>query len=125
MEWIEQKQKHIQTIESRRENPNHSKAENNKNKNYENLNSNSNLNSNLSECKTDNLDSMSIPCPLFISHGDADFITDYQASKEFIDKLSCPDKHFASYHGGFHVLHSDTIKDAVIQDYLDWMKKHL
>jgi len=55
-------------------------------------------------------ETISIKCPVFISHGDADLITDYNASKEFIDKLECPDKHFASYSGGVHDLHSDIIK---------------
>lgn len=59
--------------------------------------------------------------PTLIAHGTADRITSYQASKEFFERLECPNKKFLSYEGGYHELTMDTIQETVIVDYLNWI----
>lgn len=45
---------------------------------------------------------ISLHTPLLITHGTADVITSYEASRQFIESLAGADKTFKSYSGAFH-----------------------
>jgi len=63
-----------------------------------------------------------IRMPILLTHGSADKITCHRATKEFFDKLTCEDKTYREWEGGFHELHNDLEKDKVIDEYIQWIK---
>lgn len=49
------------------------------------------------------LESVPIPFPVLMAHGDADQLTDFGAAKRFFEKIEAPDKVFKTYEDGRHV----------------------
>lgn len=46
--------------------------------------------------------SLSIPCPLLILHGNADHVSDWKTSQEFFNRLEAPSKEYIIIEGGCH-----------------------
>lgn len=44
----------------------------------------------------------SLNIPLLVTHGTADVITSYEASRQFVESLACADKTLKSYSGAYH-----------------------
>ena len=63
--------------------------------------------------------------PFFMPFGTKDSLVSFAAGKEFYDKLVCKDKTFRQWDGLFHELHNEPEKKVVIQEYIDWITKHL
>ncbi|GAA5856122.1 hypothetical protein JCM8547_002990 [Rhodosporidiobolus lusitaniae] len=70
--------------------------------------------------------------PLLIVHGDADKVTDCEASREFVDKVSkapvsAKDASFKAFEGYYHEMHNEPGDDKFRElDYLvDWVVSHL
>lgn len=61
--------------------------------------------------------------PLLIAHGTGDMCTDYNASKEFVEKVNVKDKTFLSYDGWYHKLHAEPNNDGIkfANDVADWI----
>lgn len=45
---------------------------------------------------------LSLNVPLLLTHGTADVMTSYEASRQFVEALACPDKTFKSYPDAYH-----------------------
>ncbi|KAL1958200.1 hypothetical protein VTO42DRAFT_5055 [Malbranchea cinnamomea] len=60
---------------------------------------------------------------LWVCHGTADQINDFEASKRFSQVVGVRDKTFKAYEGGFHKLHGepDGIKEALAKDIAEWI----
>ncbi len=58
--------------------------------------------------------------PLLIMHGTDDQIISYQAAKDFADRVEGPVE-FKTWEGGYHEIHNDLEKEAVIAYAKDWM----
>jgi len=69
--------------------------------------------------------SSKITKPILIAHGTADKLTSYDASKEFIAKVSSTDKTFKSLEGWYHEPHNEPEKEEFIKMVLDWVLQHL
>lgn len=63
--------------------------------------------------------------PLLIVHGKADRIASPNGSRDFIRKVTFPDKNLREYEGGYHELYNDIIKDRVLADTEQWLESHL
>lgn len=63
--------------------------------------------------------------PLLMYHGDADAITQPQASRQFFDQITFPDKQYISYPGGYHESHNDLHKEQTFADIKEWLAAHL
>ena len=55
-----------------------------------------------------------ISVPIFMIHGDADGITDYEGTKEFFSNLTTPNKEIKIYPGLFHEMMNELPKDKEI-----------
>lgn len=51
-------------------------------------------------------ESVRIPYPVLMAHGDADQLTDFGAAKQFFEKIDAPEKVFITYEDGRHVCKS-------------------
>lgn len=63
--------------------------------------------------------------PFLLLHGDADVVTDAQASREFFDNAKAGDKTLRIYEGHRHELHNDTERDQVLADAAAWLEARL
>ncbi|KAJ1657809.1 hypothetical protein IWQ61_002837 [Dispira simplex] len=64
-----------------------------------------------------------INCPVLITHGTKDAITDFDASQELYDKLpGSLDKEFCAYSDCYHELHNEPNKEEVIEKFITWAK---
>jgi len=63
--------------------------------------------------------------PLLIVHGTADRIASPGGSRDFIRKVTFPDKMLREYEGGYHELYDDIIKDGVLAYTEQWLESHL
>lgn len=64
------------------------------------------------------------PVPLLIMHGSEDKLTSYEASKLLASQLS-GDVTFKSYEKLYHEIHNEYRKQDVLNDMLNWIKKHV
>lgn len=64
------------------------------------------------------------PVPLLIMHGSEDKLTSYEASKLLAAQLS-GDVTFKSYEKLYHEIHNEYEKRDVLNDMLNWIKKHV
>jgi len=64
--------------------------------------------------------------PILIYHGDADRVTDFEASRQLIEKLPATDKTFKPWKGYYHELHNEPgdEKWPPIDFAIDWIEKH-
>ena len=59
--------------------------------------------------------------PLFVVHSKQDKITNPNASKMFVDKVSSKEKEHKMYDNGWHLMFHDCDKDIVYNDIEKWM----
>lgn len=68
----------------------------------------------------------SFKTPLIIYHATKDRLTSVDGSVEFSKVVGSPDKKFKQFEGVEHELHNESsIKDQVIQDYVEWIKSRV
>ncbi|KAI1913235.1 hypothetical protein LOZ12_001414 [Ophidiomyces ophidiicola] len=60
---------------------------------------------------------------LWVCHGTADRVNDFDASRRFTEAASVSDSTFQKYDGGYHKLHAepDGIKEALVKDVAEWV----
>ncbi|KAI0169464.1 alpha/beta-hydrolase [Hypoxylon sp. FL1284] len=58
---------------------------------------------------------------LFLAHGTADAVTDFDSSKEWFDRQKLDDGRFKAYDGFLHQIHADVGKEEFYQDVGDWI----
>ncbi len=63
--------------------------------------------------------------PFLLLHGDADVVTDPQASRDFFENAAASDKTLRIYAGGRHELHNDTDREGVFADVAAWLDARL
>jgi alpha-beta hydrolase superfamily lysophospholipase len=63
--------------------------------------------------------------PLLILHGSADRMVPPDGSREFIAKVSYPDRELREYAGAYHGLFADVNAHEVLNDLERWIKAHL
>ena len=63
--------------------------------------------------------------PLLIVHGTDDKIASPDGSREYFKNVIFDDKELREYEGGYHKLFSDIIKEQVLADTEQWLKRHL
>jgi len=63
--------------------------------------------------------------PLLMLHGEADRINLPSGSRDFISKVTVPDKQLILYPGGYHELHNDLDKDKELTDLTRWLHQYL
>ncbi len=63
--------------------------------------------------------------PVLLTHGEADSVTSIEATRAYFQKLVAPNKDFISYPEARHELHNDTIREAVLGDYLVWIQTQI
>ncbi|KMU89485.1 lysophospholipase [Coccidioides immitis H538.4] len=61
--------------------------------------------------------------PLWVGHGTADQINEFEATKHFAEAVAVPDKTFKAYEGAYHKLHAEPegIKEALVKDVAEWV----
>jgi acylglycerol lipase len=61
--------------------------------------------------------------PMWLCHGNSDQVTDYEATRQFIEVVNLKDKTFKTYEGGYHRLHSEPegIKEQFVKDITAWI----
>lgn len=65
-----------------------------------------------------------ITLPVFILHGTNDKATKPSGSQFFYDNTASTDKTLKLYEGHYHDLLNDLDKEIVVNDIIDWLKKH-
>lgn len=65
-----------------------------------------------------------ISLPVFILHGTKDKATKPSGSQFFYDHTGSADKHLKFYEGHYHDLLNDLDKETVMNDIIEWVKKH-
>ncbi|KAF5355062.1 hypothetical protein D9756_005516 [Leucocoprinus leucothites] len=65
--------------------------------------------------------------PVLIVHGTADKVTSHKASKDFIDRISVPDKKISLFEGGFHELQNEPggVKEKLADEVIQFIESHL
>jgi alpha-beta hydrolase superfamily lysophospholipase len=63
--------------------------------------------------------------PLMIIHGNADSLVPPEGSRKFFDNLTINDKEIHMYEGGYHEPHNDLDKITVLNDFEQWILKHM
>lgn len=63
--------------------------------------------------------------PLLIVHGTDDEIASPDGSREYFQNVTFDDKELREYEGGYHELFNDIIKEQVLADTEQWLKRHL
>jgi len=63
--------------------------------------------------------------PLLMLHGEADRVNLPAGSRNFIARVTVPDKQLLLYPGGFHELHNDLDKDRELTDLVRWLHQHI
>jgi len=63
--------------------------------------------------------------PVLMLHGEADRVNLPSGSRNFISKVTIPDKQLILYPGGFHELHNDLDKDSELTDLARWLHEHI
>ena len=63
--------------------------------------------------------------PLLIIHGTDDKIASPDGSREYFQNVTFDDKELREYEGGYHKLFNDIIKEQVLADTEQWLKRHL
>ena len=63
--------------------------------------------------------------PLLIVHGTDDEIVSPDGSREYFQNVTFSDKELREYEGGYHELYNDIIKEQVLADTEQWLKRHL
>jgi alpha-beta hydrolase superfamily lysophospholipase len=63
--------------------------------------------------------------PLLIVHGTDDKIASPDGSREYFKNVTFSDKELREYKGGYHKLFNDIIKEQVLADTEQWLKRHL
>ncbi|KAI8061594.1 Alpha/Beta hydrolase protein [Gongronella butleri] len=68
-----------------------------------------------------------IKTPILVSHGTADGVNSYEASKQVFGKIGSTDKQFKTWDGLYHELHLERQpeREQVIESYAEWVKAHL
>lgn len=62
--------------------------------------------------------------PLLLIHGAADPITSVSASRDFFEKITCPDKALRIYPDTLHETHNDLSRQEVLADIAQWLDTH-
>ena len=64
--------------------------------------------------------------PLYLFHGDADGIADFEGTKAFFEKAGSKDKTLKIYPGFYHETINEPLQDRqhVLKELMDWIKKH-
>ena len=63
--------------------------------------------------------------PFFMPFGNKDYLTSFSAGKQFFESLNCKDKTFREWDGLYHEIHNEPERGQVIQEYIDWILKHV
>jgi alpha-beta hydrolase superfamily lysophospholipase len=63
--------------------------------------------------------------PLLIVHGTDDKIASPDGSREYFKNVTFSDKELREYKGGYHKLFNDIIREQVLADTEQWLKRHL
>jgi acylglycerol lipase len=67
----------------------------------------------------------SIKLPMLIMVGTGDNIADHAGGKQLFEIVSSSDKTLKSYDGYYHEILNEIGKEAVYQDILEWLRKHV
>jgi acylglycerol lipase len=67
----------------------------------------------------------SIKLPMLIMVGTGDNIADHAGGKQLFEMVSSSDKTLKSYDGYYHEILNEIGKEAVYQDILEWLQKHV
>jgi alpha-beta hydrolase superfamily lysophospholipase len=62
--------------------------------------------------------------PVYLYHGTGDRITSFQASERFAQQAGGDDVTFRAWEGGYHELHHDLEREAVIEALVAWITRH-
>lgn len=62
---------------------------------------------------------------LLLMHGDADLLTSYSASKQFIEKFQAGDISFKTWPGLYHELHNEPEKEHVFKFIFNWIESRI
>jgi alpha-beta hydrolase superfamily lysophospholipase len=71
----------------------------------------------------ENVDQLQIP--VLMIHGTSDRITSPEVSREFFELVTCADKTYLAYEGGYHESHNDLHHPQVTADIVRWLDSHL
>lgn len=63
--------------------------------------------------------------PLFMTHGDADVITNPEGSRRFFEAVESPAKEMIIYQGGYHELHNDIHRERALMDMTHWIESRV
>jgi len=63
--------------------------------------------------------------PILMLHGGADRVNLPAGSRDFISRVTAPDKRLQLYPGGYHELHNDLDRDRVLTDLVRWLHEHI
>lgn len=63
--------------------------------------------------------------PILMIHGTGDMITSPQSSRDFLDKVTCRDKTYIAYEGGYHESHNDLHHQQTTADVKNWLNQRL
>ncbi|MBV8587764.1 MAG: lysophospholipase [Verrucomicrobia bacterium] len=64
-----------------------------------------------------------VKVPVLLAHGEADRVTSVKATRDYFERLSAPSKELITYPGLLHELHNERIRQAVLEDYLRWIRE--
>ena len=64
-----------------------------------------------------------INCPMLLMHGEADKVTSFKASNDFVQNAGNFTR-FVTFKDGHHELHNDIIKDDVFKTVIQWIKEN-
>jgi acylglycerol lipase len=71
------------------------------------------------------LASPAVRMPILLTHGDEDYVTSLQATRDFFQRLKAPSKTLRIYPGFRHELHNETERARVLNDYVEWIRTRL
>jgi alpha-beta hydrolase superfamily lysophospholipase len=63
--------------------------------------------------------------PILMLHGEADRVNLPSGSRNFISRVTIPDKQLILYPGGFHELHNDLDRERELTDLVCWLREHI
>jgi alpha-beta hydrolase superfamily lysophospholipase len=63
--------------------------------------------------------------PILLIHGGSDPLNSPDGTRNFIDKITFPDKEMKIYPGSYHEVHNDLDYPQVMEDIARWLERHL
>jgi len=63
--------------------------------------------------------------PILMLHGEADKVNLPAGSRNFMARVTVPDKQLLLYPGALHELHNDLDKDKELTDLIRWLHQHI